>query len=91
VYAVPLFGRSRIGGAIWNNELPRPPQTCTDGLVAAGLTSYLERMLFELTPLEPPTFARLAENECANGTRPHPADRLPASLAPEETNGQDFA
>jgi predicted permease len=29
-------------------------------LVAAGLTSYLESMLFELTPLDPPTFAAVA-------------------------------
>jgi putative ABC transport system permease protein len=29
-------------------------------LVAAGLTSYLESMLFELTPLDPPTFVAVA-------------------------------
>jgi putative ABC transport system permease protein len=29
-------------------------------LVAAGLTSYLESMLFELTPLDPPTFVGVA-------------------------------
>jgi putative ABC transport system permease protein len=29
-------------------------------LVAAGLTSYLESMLFELAPLDPPTFVAVA-------------------------------
>ena len=32
----------------------------TGMLVAAGLTSYLESMLFELTPLDPPTFVAVA-------------------------------
>jgi ABC-type antimicrobial peptide transport system permease subunit len=32
----------------------------TGMLVAAGVTSYLESMLFELTPLDPPTFVAVA-------------------------------
>jgi putative ABC transport system permease protein len=48
---------SRVLGAVLRQSLTLTGIGAALGmLVAAGLTSYLESMLFELTPLDPPTF-----------------------------------